>query len=436
MVEVRDNATWSCNEAESPLRATTLAPGSRGDVQPYIALGQALRALGHHCTIVTTLDHEALVRSYGLEVATIPVNVAEELQRVETRRSVEGGGVVSSFRQFAAIAKRSASSLAEVGLDASRGADVLVTNFGTALIADGISKKLGVRVVQAFNVPITTTSAFPGALFPGLDFGSVSRRLGHRLTRAALWSTARASANDACVEVLGAKPAPLLPGPHEGLLPGPVLYGFSETFLPRPPDWGSDVHVTGFWFVDEPATFSPPRDLAQFLDEGPPPVCVGFGSMSTETPQKVSAMVLEAAKTARVRLVLLSGWAGLEPGMLSRDVIALSGVPHAWLYPRCRAVVHHGGAGTTAAAVRAGVPAVVVPFHGDQPFWASRVRKLGVGPAAFPRTKLTARRLADALEIAVTSDSLRERASEIGRLVRAEHGAARAATAIAAAGKT
>lgn len=417
------------------MRATILAPGSRGDVQPYVALGQALQALGHDCTIVTTRDHEPLVRVYGLRVATIPVNVAEELQRVEASRSVEGGGVISSFRQFAAIAKRSASSLAEVGLDACRGADVLVTNFSTALVAGGISKKLGVPVLQAFNVPITTTSAFPGALFPSLDFGGLSRRLGHRLTRAALWLTARASANEACVEVLGARPAPLLPGAYAGLLPGPVLYGFSDAFLPRPPDWGSDVHVTGFWFVEEPSTFTPPADLARFLDEGPPPVCVGFGSMSIEKPEEVSAMVLEAARTARVRLVLLSGWAGLKPGMLSQDVIALSGVPHSWLYPRCQAVVHHGGAGTTAAAVRAGVPAVVVPFHGDQPFWASRVRKLGIGPAAFSRRRLTARRLAEAIEIAVTSDSLRERAAEIGRLVRAEHGAVRAATAIAAGGK-
>jgi len=298
-------------------------------------------------------------------------------------------------------------------------------------VADGISRKLGLPVIQAFNVPITTTSAFPGALFPGLDFGSLSRRLSHRLTRIALWLTARASANEACIEVLGARPASLLPKAQAGLLPGPVLYGFSEAFLPRPADWGSDVHVTGFWFVEEASTFAAPADLARFLDEGPPPVCVGFGSMSTEEPEEISAMVLEAAKAARVRLVLLSGWAGLEPEMLSRDVIALGGVPHSWLYPRCRAIVHHGGAGTTAAAVRAGVPAVVVPFHGDQPFWASRVRQLGIGPAPVPRRRLTARRLADAIELAARDDSLRERASAIGRLVRAEQGAIHAAAVIA-----
>lgn len=416
------------------MRAIILAPGSRGDVQPYVALGQALRALGHDCALVTTLDHEALVRSHGLEVATIPVSVAAELARVEATRAVEGGGVLSSFRQLAAMARRSARALAEVGLEACRGADVLVTNFSTALVADGLSKKLGVPVVQAYNVPVTPTSAFPGALFPGLDFGGLSRRLGHRLTRAALWATARASANEACVEVLGASPAPLLPRPHAGLLPGGVLYGFSEAFLPRPSDWASELEVTGFWFVDEPADLTPDPALERFLDEGPPPVCVGFGSMSTERPDQVGALVLEATQMAGVRLVLLSGWAGLEPSGLSSDVLTLPAAPHSWLFPRCRAVVHHGGAGTTAAAVRAGVPAVVAPFHGDQPFWASRVHALGLGPRPIPRKKLTSRLLADALSRAVADDALARRAAELGRVVRAERGAARAATLIAAAG--
>lgn len=418
------------------MQITILAPGSRGDVQPSIALGQGLRSLGHQASLVTTLDHEALVRSYGLSVATIPVNVAEELQRVETTRAVEGGGVIASFRQFTAIAKRSSRALAEVGLEACRGADVLVTNFTTALLADALSKKTGVPLVQAYNVPVTPNGDFPGALFPGLDFGGLSRRLGHHLTRAALWATARGSAREACVEVLGAKAPSMLPGSHAGLLPGPLLYGFSEAFLSRPTEWPADVELTGFWFVEEPDSFRPPEDLAAFLDDGPPPVCVGFGSMSTEKPAQVGALVLEAAEAAKVRLVLLAGWAGLKPGRLSKDVIALGAVPHTWLYPRCAAVVHHGGAGTTAAGVRAGVPAVVVPFHGDQPFWASRVHRLGVGPRPVPRRALTAASLAAALATATTDASMRERAAVLGRRVREEHGARRAADRIVQAGSS
>ncbi|MCC7071765.1 MAG: glycosyltransferase family 1 protein [Deltaproteobacteria bacterium] len=414
------------------MRVTILAPGSRGDVQPYIGLGQALLSLGHKCTILTTLDHEVLVRTYGLDVATIPVNVSEELRQVDARRAVEGEGVAGSFRQFAKIARRSARSMAEMGLEACGAADVIVTNFTTALVADGISQKLGIPLVQAFNVPVTSTSAFPGALFPRLDFGAFTRRVGHRLTRAALWLTMRASANEACVAVLGAQPAARLPGPYAGLLAGPVLYGFSEAFIARPGDWPSDVRLTGFWFVEEPPGFAPPDALIRFLEAGPPPVCIGFGSMGTEKPEEMSALVLDAAKRARVRVVLLGGWAGLKPDSLTQDVFALSGVPHSWLYPRCRAVVHHGGAGTTAAAVHAGVPAVVVPFHGDQFFWASRVHKQQLGPDPIPRGKLTSERLAAAIERATTDDRLRESSGAIGARVRAEQGALAAATMIAA----
>ncbi len=400
-------------------------------MQPYIALGQALRSLGNTCTILTTLDHESLVRAYGLDVVTIPVNVSEELRQVEARRAVEGGGVISSFRQFADIAKRSARTLVEVGLDACRGADVIVTNFTTALVAGGLSQKLRVPVVQAFNVPVTPTAAFPGALFPRLDLGGVTRRLGHRLTRAALWLTSRAAANEACVTVLGVEPAPRLPGRSAGLLPGPVLYGFSEALLARPADWPSNARVTGFWFVDEPPGFAPPDALVRFLEAGPPPVCIGFGSMSTEKPEQVSELVLDAATRAGARVVLLGGWAGLKPEAFSKDVFALAACPHSWLYPRCRAVVHHGGAGTTAAAVHAGVPAVVVPFHGDQFFWASRVRRERLGPEPIARGMLTAQRLASAIERATMDDELRETCRAVGLRVRAERGALVAATMIA-----
>lgn len=406
------------------MRVTILAPGSRGDIQPYIALGQGLRAAGHQPVLVTTLDHEALVWGYGLEVRAVPVNVAEALREAKTTAAVEGGGVVSSFREFARIAKQAARSLAEVGLDAARESQVIVAGFSGVVVAGALGAKLGVPVVQAFNVPLTPTAAFPSALFPGLD-GALTRALGHRLTRAAIWATSRAS-NDALVEVLGARPLGLLPPGVPGLIDAPLLYGFSEAFLARGPEWPSALDVTGFWFVREPSTFAPPEALARFLDEGPPPVCIGFGSMSTEDPQATTALVLEAARRVGVRVVLLSGWAGLSVEALPPGVFVLEGAPHEWLYPRCAAVVHHGGAGTTAAALRAGVPAVVVPFHGDQPFWGSRVAASGLGPPPLPRKKLSVERLAHALTLATTDAGMQERARGLSARLATEDGVGRA----------
>lgn len=415
------------------MKVSILAPGSRGDIQPYIALGQGLVAAGHGVRVVTTIDHEALVKGHGLEVTPIPVSVEAALQARETSAAVEGGGVIASFRAFAELAKKAARATAELGLEASRGVDAVVTGFSAAALADGIARKLRVPLVQAYNVPLTPTAAFPGALLPGLDFGGLARRLGHRLTRQALWMTARSSANEVLREVLDAPPMGLFPPDVSGLCDGPVLYGFSEAFLPRGPEWKRDVEVTGFWFVEESSAFVPPRGLEGFLDDGPPPVCIGFGSMTSEDPKATTALVLEAVKLAGVRCVLLSGWAGLAPESLPPTVFLTKSVAHSWLYPRCSAVVHHGGAGTTAAALRAGVPALVVPFHGDQPFWASRVKAAGTGPTPIPKKQLSVKALAAALVQATTDEAMKARCAALGVRVSAEAGVARAVERITAA---
>jgi sterol 3beta-glucosyltransferase len=414
------------------MRVTIIAPGSRGDIQPYLALGVGLERAGHAARIVTTMDHDAIVRSYGLDLASVPLDVQAALQAKSASASLEGGGVVMAFREFARIAERGARLVAEIGLEASRGADVIVSGFGGVFLAEAIAKRLGIPLVQAYNVPLTPTAAFAGPLVPDLDFGPRSRRFGHELSRLAVWTTARMSGNRARMEVLGAPSAPhTVPRRHSGLVEGPVLYGYSSAFLPRGPEWGADVEVTGFWFTDDPPDFSPPPALLEFLAAGPPPVCIGFGSMSQRDPEATTALVLEAVRQSGARAVLLAGWGRLGAQRLPGGVFALESIPHSWLYPRCAAVVHHGGAGTTAAALRAGVPAVVVPFHGDQPFWARRAHAAGVGPAPIPRRRLTARALAAALRDATEDPRLAARAAALGAEVRAENGVGRAVATLA-----
>lgn len=221
------------------MRVTILAPGSRGDVQPYLALGVGLLKSGHQVSVVTTMDHDALVRRFGLELFSVPVDVQAALQANSTRAAVEGGGLISSFRELAKIAERASRLTAEQGLQASREADVLVAGFGGAYLGESLSRKLKVPLVQAYNVPLTPTAAFPGALVPRLDLGPLSRRLGHRLSRAAVWMTARGSLSKARKEVLGDNTPIAFPKSWPGLVEGPVLYGYSEAFLPRGPEWGA-----------------------------------------------------------------------------------------------------------------------------------------------------------------------------------------------------
>jgi UDP:flavonoid glycosyltransferase YjiC (YdhE family) len=182
--------------------------------------------------------------------------------------------------------------------------------------------------------------------------------------------------------------------------------------------------------VDAQDGWAPPADLIDFLQAGSPPVYVGFGSLSHRNPQETADLVLQALEQANQRAVLLSGWSGMQDLKVPDTTFVIDSIPHAWLFPRVAAVVHHGGAGTTAAGLRAGKPSVIVPFFGDQPFWGRRVAALGVGPAPIPRRKLTVERLARAIHQAVTDEDMCQRASQLGATIRAEDGLAQAAAVV------
>jgi UDP:flavonoid glycosyltransferase YjiC (YdhE family) len=270
-------------------------------------------------------------------------------------------------------------------------------------------------------------------LADGLPFRlpSFLNRFSHHLTRQIFWQGFRSADRLARRQVLQLQPAPLW-GPYRSTyLQGmPTLYGFSPSVIPPPPDWGEDTHVTGYWFLDPDQGWQPNSGLLAFLESGPPPVYVGFGSMGNRNPQATAALVARALDMSGQRAVLSSGWGGMEVDDLPESVFLVGSVPHTWLFPRMASVVHHGGAGTTAAGLRAGVPSVVVPFFGDQPFWGRRVHELGAGPEPIPRRHLSAGRLARAIENAVSDPGMSQRAAELGARIRNEDGLARAAAVI------
>ena len=211
----------------------------------------------------------------------------------------------------------------------------------------------------------------------------------------------------------------------------PVLYALSPLLMPRPADWGANIHMTGYWLADNPQEYTPEPGLQQFLSEGGKPIYVGFGSMVSGDMGETLEIVLEALRMSGIRAVLSKGWGGGElPSNLPDNVYVAGFVPHDWLFRRVRAVVHHGGAGTLAAGLTAGLPTLVIPFGGDQPFWGSRVQALGVGPKPIPRERLTARKLSRAL-IELTSEKRYEVAArELGIRLESEDGAVNAANII------
>jgi sterol 3beta-glucosyltransferase len=201
-----------------------------------------------------------------------------------------------------------------------------------------------------------------------------------------------------------------------------MLGAYSPSVIPHPPDWPDSVHITGYLFLESGSDWTPPPDLDRFLAMGDPPVYIGFGSMAGRSPEELAELIAEAIAKSGQRGLLLKGWGGLKPEWVPDEVYVAESVPHSWLFPRVSAVVHHGGAGTTAEGLRTGAPTVIVPFAFDQAFWGRRVRALGAGTDPLPLKRLSADRLAEAIMTAVSDPQIRHRARSCGQAIRAEDG--------------
>jgi sterol 3beta-glucosyltransferase len=204
----------------------------------------------------------------------------------------------------------------------------------------------------------------------------------------------------------------------------PLVNGFSPAIVPHPNDWTQDSETVGYWFLDEQSDWTPPAELVAFLDAKPTPVYIGFGSMSSNDPRGLFDLTCEALQVARQRAVFITGWSGLKDMQVPDNVCVIEKAPHGWLFERVAGVVHHGGAGTTAAGLRAGKPTMIIPHMADQPFWGRRVHDLGAGPKPVPRPKLTVERLAEGLRQLTGDAEMRRRAEALGAQIRAEDGIA------------
>ena len=405
------------------MRVTLLTVGSRGDVQPYVALGTGLRAAGHAVAVATGPAFEPLVAQHGLEHRRLAVDY-EGLMESPQARALLAGAPWRSLRFLRETVWPMLRQLLEDGWAAARDAELVVYH-PKALAGYHVAEQLGVPGVLASPLPaFTPTAAFPSPLLPVGNLGGPLNRLTAALLLRVSTAPYRGLVNAWRRQALGLPPQPPLASELErDGQPVATLYGVSPHVVPTPADWPPMAIMTGYWFLDESAGYRPPPELERFLEAGEPPVYVGFGSMAGSDPDRTTRMVVRAVEQAGVRAILATGWGGLATRMpLPSSILAIRSAPHDWLFPRVAAVVHHGGAGTTAAGLRAGRPSVVCPFFGDQPFWGRRVHALGVGPAPIPQKRLLAERLAEAIGAATTDADMRRRAADLGEAIRGEDG--------------
>jgi sterol 3beta-glucosyltransferase len=303
-------------------------------------------------------------------------------------------------------------------LEASGGAHVILYPALLAPIARTIAQVCGCLALPAYLAPMHPTRAFPSPFF-NFSPHSRSNRLSHLI---AIW-LGRAALNGAPnawrSQAFGLPPTEIEFLPPDG---APCLYGFSRSLLPPPPDWPTGVVVTGPWWLDTREDWRPPEDLLRFLRSPGKAVFIGFGSTMDAQPQRLNAVIEAALTRLKCRAVLLAGPTGQLELPASAHWLTVRGVPLDWPFPRVDAIVHHGGAGTTAQAARAGKPSIIIPFFGDQLFWGQRCHLAGGGPRPIRRRALAPERLVAAIEEALDDPRSGEQAALLGVQVRAEAG--------------
>jgi sterol 3beta-glucosyltransferase len=408
------------------MRVAILTAGSRGDVEPYVALGRGLRDAGFTVRLATHAGFRDLAESRGLEFAEV-VHPSDALIADPRWTALQHAGDTAGrfVRRSAQVVKMIQPLLAGMLDDhwaACQGADVVISSiagFG------GPEQAAALRVPHCWALvqPMTPTREYSHFMAP--DRPSLPGWLNFRTHVTAErmhWRIFRAAVNRWLAANLGVGPVPKpAPGGLFGVGAGFIVYGISPTVVPRPSDWPPNVAQVGYWFLDSPPDTDLSPDLGEFLDAGPPPVFVHAARIGVTPRADFLAMVLRTLRRLGLR-GLVSGSPPAEP--LPDSVLAVPPVPFELLFPRVAAVVHHGGAGTTAMSLRAGTPSFGLPGFFDQPFWSARVAALGAGPRPVPARRVTEARLESALGQLVSDASIREQAADLGRRIRRERGVA------------
>ncbi|KAH7321377.1 family 1 glycosyltransferase [Stachybotrys elegans] len=434
--------------------------GSRGDVQPFVALGKVLKdTYGHRVRVATHATFQQFVEENGLEFFCIGGDPAELMAFMVKHPglmpgfdALTSGEVTKRRKGIADMLLGCWRSCIEAGnglgpppkphgrdepLDLHAGlpgdeneepfvADAIIAN-PPSFAHVHVAEKLGIPLHMMFTMPWSPTRAFPHPL-ANVQSSNVddvmTNYMTYTLVEMMTWQGLGDVINRFRDRVLDLPPLALLWAP--GLvnrLKISYTYCWSPALIPKPKDWGNNIDISGFFFLDLASSYTPPPDLAAFLDAGEPPVYIGFGSIVVDDPNAMTRMIFDAIRASGVRALVSKGWGGLGADELGvpEGVFMLGNVPHDWLFQRVSCVVHHGGAGTTAAGIKAGKPTVVVPFFGDQPFWGAMIAKAKAGPDPVPYKSLTAEKLAESITFCLQQDTS-ARARDLGQRIREEKG--------------
>lgn len=408
------------------MHITLLALGSRGDILPLVALGRGLRHAGYQVRLVSFQDFASIANENGIDFHSVDIDSRQVMSSAAGLDLAESGGnpikmLISIMRSFGSITKYYEKAFADTRI---WNTDAIVNQIPAGMYGIDLAEKLDLPYFTAAVIPLHPTGAFPIPLLTTHSLGRQLNRFTYRLGWQMGWQPMRAAINRFRVKSLKLKPAPLS-GYDQLIRSKPTLNGFSSFVVPRPDDWRANVHITGYWFPQQ-SSWNPSPEILQFLRSGKPPIFIGFGSMPVRNPEVTSQVILSACRRAGVRVVIGSGWSALGWNKLPDFAFQLDYAPYQWLFPKMAGIVHHGGSGTTALALKSGKPSFIVPFGADQFFWGTRTHALSVGPSPLPFKNLEVNILADKLKALVGTPSYNNYTSLISSQLKSEHGIARA----------
>ncbi len=391
------------------MRLLVVTYGTEGDTRPLVMLCHGLMQAGHAVMVLAEGGTLESARVLGVPHAALEGDIHDEVVALVSR----GNDLGAAARGLARMAARHVPAWMRQADAAAVGCDAVLTGGLAAFVGMSVAERHAIPVIGLGMIPLTPTRLFPTPFLPRLRLPGLLNRWSYSAVNHTVWRTFRRPINEA-------RQAMGMPARRSLWRDVPMLYGISPSLLPEPADWPTDHHVCGQWRAPE-LGWAPPPDLQAFLEAGPAPVYLGFGSMTGFDRERVLPALLGALAPRRV--LLSPGWAGLPDMPLPSTVFVLGSVPHEVLFPRCAFVIHHGGSGTTHSACRAGVPSLVMPLAADQFFWARRLQARGVAPEALAAERLDAGLLARAIGFA-ESPPARERAAMLGQAMAAEDGVA------------
>lgn len=399
------------------MRITILTYGSRGDVQPILPLALRLMEERHEVKLAAPFRFKNFVEEHGIDFAALSGD-PEDLSR---RLNDAGYNFVKMMRELMNHAIEIGADVWHQTEEACSDADLIIHTFAHVVGAHTLAREKNIPDIHIQGFPMfTPTGDYPNVTLP--DFKSRSfNRLTHKFAAKITWWTSQIGFER--VRRRAGLPKRKLSWPFDDdlLRPRtPILCAWSPRVLPASTDWLPNVHVTGYYFLPFNDSYRPPAELHSFLNEGKSPVCITFGSMVNRDVERIDYIIRESLRQTGNRGIILSGWSKIRDRS-SKDALYLEAGPHAWLLPQCKMVIHHGGAGTTAAGLRAGIPNVVIPFTADQPFWGKRVHAMGAGPRPILVKNISVEKLTQTIAEA-DSQAIRKQAQAIGQEIRNEDG--------------